>query len=68
MKVSYVVTLDAPDVPEAEVRPDQVETARAVIQAAVAREVPHGVHVTTTVQRGLPQPPFLPKCQNPALN
>jgi len=50
VKVSFVITLDAPDVPDAEVKAEQVETARAVIQAAVSREVPGGVHVTTTLE------------------
>lgn len=61
VKVSYIVTLDAPDVPDAEVSAAQVETARAVIQSCVAREVPAGVHVTTCVQRGLPLHPFKPQ-------
>lgn len=58
MRVAYVVTLDAPDVPNAEVTAQQIETARAVIHRAVCKEVPHGVHVTTTEQRGLPLHPF----------
>ena len=58
MRVAYIVTLDAPDVPTAEVTAEQIETARAVIHRAVCAHVPHGVHVTTTEQRGLPLHPF----------
>lgn len=69
MKVSYVVTLDAPDVPKEEATYDQVEVARAVIQRVVSAEVEAaGIHVTTTVQRGLPLHPFLPHCPAPHLN
>ncbi len=58
MKVSFVVTLDAPEVPDEEVTAAQTETARAVIQAVVSAEMPAGVPVTTTVQRGMPLHPF----------
>lgn len=58
MKVSFVVTLDAQDVPDSEVTAEQVEAARAIIHRAVTREVNTGIHVTTTVQSGLPLHPF----------
>lgn len=61
MKVTFNVTLDAPDVPSEEGTADQVETARLMIHRLVTREVaPAGIHVTTTVQRGLPLHPFKP--------
>lgn len=69
MRISFVVTLDAPDVAEAEASAAQVETARQLIQRLVAREVePAGVHVTTVILRGLPIHPFLPPCSNPERN
>lgn len=59
MKVSFVVTLDAPDVEAGEVRYDQVEVMRALIQRVVSAECEAaGIHVTTSVQRGLPKHPF----------
>lgn len=59
MKFSYVVTLDAPDVQDTEATADQVETARLMIERKLVREVaPAGIHVTVTVQRGLPFHPF----------
>lgn len=59
MKVSFVVTLDAPDVAEGEASAEQVETARLLVHRLVAREVAAaGIHVTTTVQKGLPLHPF----------
>lgn len=61
MKFSFVVTMDAPDVAEGEASAEQVETARLLVQKLVSREVsPAGIHVTTTVQRGLPLHPFNP--------
>ncbi len=58
MKVSYVVTLDAPDVPDNEVRPSQPENARKLIHEILCREFGRETHVTVSVQKGLPLHPF----------
>lgn len=61
MKFSFVVTLDAPNVQAGEGTADQIETARALIQRLVSREVaPAGIHVTVIRQTGLPLHPFNP--------
>ena len=61
VKTSFVVTLDAPDVPDAEATEEQVEQARQLVRGAVARSMPRDVHVTTVVMRGLPLHPFKPQ-------
>lgn len=58
MKTSFVVTLEFPD-RDAPLDPQAIEVARALIQRRVAAVVESaGIHVTVTLQTGLPLHPF----------